>query len=205
MYSKNLCSLFILKENRPICFINVKASPFFINKKVCNKISILVNSIFGISFNDNLNCFYVTLNMFDFFFFSLTKFFLFSNIITKNYSVFSIFTHFLKIVQGALHHYSIKLKIIGLGFRIKLLSLRQRSILKINVGFSHQIYYRLPKTIFFYKKRRKYFILSTNLNILYNVITLLRNFRQLNDYKIKGIVPFIFSKKLKPGKRQQRF
>jgi ribosomal protein L6P/L9E len=98
-----------------------------------------------------------------------------------------------------------KFKIIGLGFKLKRIFLIKNSrYLKLNLGFSHNIFYKLPLNINVFIKKKIFLLHGYDITTLFVVIKKLLNIRVVNPYKEKGILLFYEKLKLKKGKQQQK-
>jgi ribosomal protein L6P/L9E len=113
--------------------------------------------------------------------------------------------YFLLFVQGFNLGFYIKMKLVGLGFKLKRVFLdNKRRYLKITLGFSHIIFFKVPEAINVFVKKRFFFLQASNFNKLMSFIRQLQNFRQINSYKEKGILRYNQKLKLKSGKKQQK-
>lgn len=78
------------------------------------------------------------------------------------------------------------LDVIGLGFSVTTSRLDRR-ILRLNIGYNHSIFYKIPDDIFIKTKRRKIYLFGFSYFLLRNVVTNIKNFRFVSIYKLKGI------------------
>lgn len=118
----------------------------------------------------------------------------------------NIFFHDLfKLLAGVLNGWFFSFNIFGRGFSFRLKNNNTDLFLKLKIGYSHFVYFKLNKEILvkISKKRNKLFLFSLNFWLLYNVAYKLRNLRSLHTYKIQGILFSNEKIKLKPGKKKQ--
>lgn len=93
----------------------------------------------------------------------------------------------------------LKLKLVGVGYRFEYDSTLH--LLKIKLGFSHDLVFNIPPHIYFYNTRYNYLLRSIYLNDLNNFAFKLRSLRTPEPYKGKG-VRYDFEKiKRKEGKK----
>lgn len=126
--------------------------------------------------------------------------FLLSN---KFYNLF--FNDFFKMLVGVTTGWYFCFNIFGRGFSFRLKKKNTNLYLKLKVGYSHFVYYKLDKQIFvkISKKRNKLFIFGLNFWLVYKIAHQLRNLRSKHTYKIQGIL-FLNEKIIvKPGKKKQ--
>ncbi len=89
----------------------------------------------------------------------------------------------------------------GIGFRIYLNKTRQ--ILALKLGYSHKIYYKIPKGFWIQiLNRYSFLILGGNIYLLKQIINKLLSFKKPNNYTGKGIRLKTTQLKLKQGKKQ---
>jgi len=131
--------------------------------------------------------------------------FFFSFIYKKN-DLLTYFFNFLYLkLKGLNQGFFFRFRIVGLGFKIKRLYLANKiRFLRIEIGYSHIILFKIPHDVRFYIKKKSFLIFSLNLHQLKNISIRLRSFRKLNYYKEKGILYLNEILKLKSGKQQQR-
>ena len=106
------------------------------------------------------------------------------------------------ILKGGESSFFVHLTITGLGFRIRRYVKKNVCFLRIELGYSHFIYYPLPSNVFFIKGRKKCLVYSNDFNLLKRVVMQLTNLRKTNPYKEKGllITDKLNKKKLKKAK-----
>lgn len=118
------------------------------------------------------------------------------NISTKSFS--NTIENFL---LGGVKGYFRRLHLKGLGFRTQVK--KRRLICKL--GYSHLKILRLPLGLKVKRiKKQKLKIMSVNFSLLIRICELIRDFRPINLYKIKGILYRNETYKLKPGKKRKR-
>jgi ribosomal protein L6P/L9E len=102
---------------------------------------------------------------------------------------------------GSVKGYFRRLHFKGLGFRTQVKN--RRLICKL--GYSHLKILRLPLGLKVKRiKKQKLKIMSVNFSLLIRICELIRDFRPINLYKIKGILYKNETYKLKPGKKRKR-
>jgi ribosomal protein L6P/L9E len=177
-YKQNDYSFFFKLINKIICFIDLKHKIITENKSV----KILNDKILYISNNNIKN---------------------FNN--NKRDLLTCFFRDFYFFIKGNNQGFFFKYRIVGLGFKLRrLFILKNNRFLRLDLGFSHSIFYKIPYQIGVYAKKKKFFFFSENFNLLYSLSQRVRNFRKVNPYKEKGILFFNYKLKLKSGKQQQR-
>lgn len=93
-----------------------------------------------------------------------------------------------------------ELQLIGLGFRVKLLS---TGFLLLNLGYSHAFAIKVPKGINLLINKDCILLFSLDLILLGNFISKLIRLRRMDVYKGKGIKLVLKNIKLKEGKKQK--
>jgi len=81
--------------------------------------------------------------------------------------------------------FCVLLDLIGLGFTTTFL--KESNTLRLNVGYNHSIYVKVPSEIFVNTKKRCIFIYGIDLKKVNDFVYLVKSFRKLNPYKLKGI------------------
>nr|WAQ70079.1 ribosomal protein L6 [Rhizosolenia setigera] len=95
-----------------------------------------------------------------------------------------------------------KITLVGLGFKSVLFETPDSNILKLQLGYSHSIYLKLPDNLNIkILKFNTLFISSTNLNILNFFVKLLKTFKIPDSYKGKGVVYEYEVINIKEGKK----
>jgi ribosomal protein L6P/L9E len=91
----------------------------------------------------------------------------------------------------------------GLGFKIFI----EGNILRFHLGFSHEVYYKLPDNVsalLLDNKNTKFLLKANNKELLSNVVEDLLRLKPLDPYKGKGISKLNELIGLKPGKKEFR-
>jgi len=95
-----------------------------------------------------------------------------------------------------------KLKLVGVGFRVSVKKKPHMNLLFLKLGYSHDIYFKIPNDIIVEcPKPTLIFLSGTNLQALHNLSALLRSFKKPEPYKGKG---FLYENEiisLKEGKK----
>jgi ribosomal protein L6P/L9E len=96
----------------------------------------------------------------------------------------------------------IKLKLNGIGFKFfELKKTPNLTFLKLKIGYSHFVYYKIPKDIKVFFLKANYIILISNFEqLLSSTVTNIRKFKLKEPYKGKGIFYENESIKLKQTK-----
>jgi ribosomal protein L6P/L9E len=124
--------------------------------------------------------------------------------IKKNTNIIS-FLEILKLaLRGSERFFFMHLTITGLGFRIRRYVKGNICFLRIELGYSHFIYYPLPETVFFMKGKKKFMLYSPDFNLLKRIVMQLTVLRKVNPYKEKGLLITGKVIKKKSGKQDQR-
>jgi large subunit ribosomal protein L6 len=77
-------------------------------------------------------------------------------------------------------------------------------VLGLSLGYSHPIFWRLPRQCFFRCHKYRLFIFSGNKSIINDISLQIKNLRHPDAYKGKGLKFARDPLKLKPGKLRQR-
>jgi hypothetical protein len=104
------------------------------------------------------------------------------------------------IIQGTSLGFSVKMRLVGVGYRIEEEKFEDKKFLKLKLGFSHDLDILLKKGIHFKKFHERssiYIFTFENLQILKNFTTKIKMYRPLEPYKGKGFryVNEIFKRK----------
>lgn len=92
------------------------------------------------------------------------------------------------IVETSMKLYQ-KLKLVGIGYKSIALETFADQLLMLKLGFSHFIYFRIPKKIYFFcKKQTQLFILSNSYKELTQITNSIRSIKPPEPYKGKGIL-----------------
>jgi len=95
----------------------------------------------------------------------------------------------------------IKLNIVGIGYKFLVSSLNNNDIIQIKAGFSHKIFYKLPKNIKVLLLKPTIIILIGNCyKTIFNISTSIKNLRLPDPYKKKGVLYKNESIRTKQGK-----
>lgn len=82
-----------------------------------------------------------------------------------------------------------KLKVFGIGFRVSCLELKSVKLLKLELGYSHSVYYRIPNDILVFVSSPTKFILSgVSSDRVAAVASQIRKLKLPEFYKGKGIL-----------------
>jgi large subunit ribosomal protein L6 len=82
-----------------------------------------------------------------------------------------------------------KLKLIGVGYRIFIVKNVNMDILHLKLGYSHSIYFKIPKQVFMTcRKSTKLFISGNLYNFVSQVAAYIRAYKTIEPYKGKGIL-----------------
>ena len=102
------------------------------------------------------------------------------------------------IILGVSKGYSCKLKIIGVEYKVNL----DQNTLIFRLGFSHEIYYKIPSTIKIYNPKPNLLVITGyDKNLVTQVSAEIRNLKLPEPYKGKGIRYFDEILKQKEGKK----
>lgn len=93
------------------------------------------------------------------------------------------------------------LKIIGLGFRFVILKTQQ---VRLDLGWSHVLYYTVPSFLFIYKKNPKILICSSFFDKLGTFCAIIISLFTRSPYQLKGIFYLNEYFKKKIGKQRQK-
>nr|YP_010377297.1 ribosomal protein L6 [Odontella aurita]QYB22946.1 ribosomal protein L6 [Odontella aurita] len=83
-----------------------------------------------------------------------------------------------------------KMKLVGVGYKAFLVKISKHFLLKFKLGYSHFIYFQIPKSIkvFCLKANSKIYISGNLYSYVSQIASLLRSFRIPEPYKGKGIL-----------------
>ena len=109
--------------------------------------------------------------------------------------------HFKRLTFGLGNNYALRLKLLGVGFKI----FKKKNKLIMKLGFSHKIFVEFPFTKLYMKKTKKrhliFLLKSSDYDLLKTISVFLRSFKKPESYKGKG---FSFRREflnLKQGKK----
>lgn len=95
-----------------------------------------------------------------------------------------------------------KLKFVGVGYRAECLDVQNNTILKLKVGYSHLIFFKIDKNIKIKcVKSKDLFMLSDSMHDTNQLAARIRSYKKPEPYKGKGILYDNESIKLKEGKK----
>jgi len=95
-----------------------------------------------------------------------------------------------------------KLKLVGVGFRVSYLKVLNLDLLYFKLGYSHAVYFKIPKTLnVFCLKSNKLFLLGNSFTFLTQIAALIRSYKTPEPYKGKGILYMSEKITLKEGKK----
>ena len=128
-----------------------------------------------------------------------------NNIIISNNLIRSFFNIIEKLLIGVNYGWYFGFNITGRGFTFKLRKKNNNFFIKIKIGYSHFIFYKINKNIMIKisKKKNKLFFFSLDFWLLSKMVNQLRNLRSKHTYKIQGIHFFDEKIIVKPGKKKQ--
>jgi large subunit ribosomal protein L6 len=95
-----------------------------------------------------------------------------------------------------------KLNLVGVGFRVSALNTMGLNLLHFKLGYSHFIYFKIPKTLkVFCLKANKLFILGYSYIFVTQIAALIKSYKTPEPYKGKGILYTTEKIVLKEGKK----
>lgn len=95
-----------------------------------------------------------------------------------------------------------KLTLVGVGYKISNLNLGKLKIIKLKLGYSHSIFFKVPKNLkIICYNSNKFFIIGSSLNFRSKVASIIREYKYPDPYKGKGILYYNEKIILKEGKR----
>lgn len=96
-----------------------------------------------------------------------------------------------------------KLKIVGIGYKSILLNISNCFLLNLKLGFSHRIFFKVPKQIRVscLKANSRLYMAGNILNSVYQFAALIRSYKMPEPYKGKGILYTDEQIVLKEGKK----
>jgi len=82
-----------------------------------------------------------------------------------------------------------KLKLVGVGYRLSCILFNGIKLLKLNVGFSHSVYYRIPEDIIINViSYNRFIIVGTSSDRVAEISSIIRQLKMPESYKGKGIL-----------------
>lgn len=95
-----------------------------------------------------------------------------------------------------------KLKLVGIGYKSIFVENFENKLLMLKLGFSHFIYYKIPKNLkFFCKKQTQLFIIGNSYQKVTQIVSSIRSIKKPEPYKGKGILYENEIINLKKGKK----
>jgi len=95
-----------------------------------------------------------------------------------------------------------KLKLVGIGYKFITLENFKNQLIMLKLGFSHFIYFKIPKEIkFFCKKQTQLFIAGNSYQKVTQIANFIRTIKKPEPYKGKGILLASETINLKKGKK----
>jgi len=95
-----------------------------------------------------------------------------------------------------------KLKLVGVGYKVSLIKKNKLTLLKLSLGFSHDIYFKIPNDIkIICYKNNKILILGDNYQKVTLIASKIRSYKTPEIYKGKGVLYENEQLKLKEGKK----
>lgn len=95
-----------------------------------------------------------------------------------------------------------KLNLVGVGFRVSILKILNSSLLHFKLGYSHYIYFKIPKNLkIFCFRSNKLFITGYSYLFVTQIAALIRSYKAPEPYKGKGIVYTTEKIIIKEGKK----
>ena len=109
---------------------------------------------------------------------------------------------FKSILLGLHKGYSMKLKIIGVGYKVLPSIFKKKSVI-FHLGYSHPIEYAYSSRIKLHLFKRSLKFWSCSKQQLYQIAFFLYSLKKPDRYKGKGLIPKGLILKLKPGKKSK--
>jgi len=95
-----------------------------------------------------------------------------------------------------------KLKLVGIGFKISSLNFNGLNLLKLNLGYSHSIYYKVPNGVDIkILSSTKFIISGCSSDLVSKIASQIRSYKIPDSYKGKGILYDNETVLLKEGKK----
>lgn len=95
-----------------------------------------------------------------------------------------------------------KLMLVGVGFKISNINIGKLKIIKLKLGYSHCIYFKIPKNLkIICYNSNNFFIIGSSLNFRSKIAAIIRSYKSPEPYKGKGILYYNEKIILKEGKR----
>lgn len=104
-------------------------------------------------------------------------------------SAMSIINKIKKCLIELIYKQYTKLKIVGVGYKVLSIKIDNTNILKFKLGYSHDIFFKIPKNIqVICKKNNIMYIIGNNHKQMNQIIYKIRSFKKPDPYKGKGIL-----------------
>lgn len=97
--------------------------------------------------------------------------------------IFKVFQFIKKILNRLNIGFCTILELFGLSFTVT----KKKNILRLNIGYTHSVYYKVPDDVYINTKKKRIYLFSFSLFRLTSVVAELIRFRPLSSYKLKGI------------------
>jgi len=95
-----------------------------------------------------------------------------------------------------------RLVLVGVGYKIILLQILNTAVLHLKLGYSHHIYFKIPKNLkVFCLKGNKFFIKGDSYTFVTQIAAIIRSYKTPEPYKGKGILYATEKITLKEGKK----
>ena len=164
-----------------------------------------LHSAFSFFFFSSKSLFFVR-GFFGFFVFRLSSFFFFSKHL-NNISFFfftkyffrSFLSHFFSVYNRLYSLFFFRLKLRGLGYRIKRLA---NNLFRFFIGTTNFFFFHVPLNVLVKARRRRIFFLSSDLFVMRSIFVSLLFLKRLIPYKLRGV---FFPRQIilmKPGKKR---
>jgi large subunit ribosomal protein L6 len=107
-----------------------------------------------------------------------------------------------QIINEISHKSKQKLNLVGIGYRARIIKISNILILHFKLGYSHQIYFKIPKYVFIIcPKPTKIFIFGSKQQKINQLAALIKSYKIPEPYKGKGIFYDNENVVLKEGKK----
>jgi hypothetical protein len=112
---------------------------------------------------------------------------------------------FRSITKGLNQKFYLEYRVVGLGYKVfKARRETNTKTIKLRLGFSHVINFKIPENVHFFTGKRRFIVCSNDLETLQDICLHLNLIKKPNPYKLKGLVLLKKQVNLKQGKQQQR-
>lgn len=149
---------------------------FLINSKVMSSVPYIcpISSLFVIDSKEHK----ISRSLIMDFFFKQNCFY-----VIQRYKMMKFFKCIKKIFYRYKIGYSARLELYGLSYT----ATKKSNVLRLNVGYTHSVYYRVPADVFINTKKKLIYLFSFSLFRLTSVLAEIIQFKPLSPYKLKGI------------------